>query len=137
MSTQETHLFDRFRRYPSKVGQRIAGAIRRALPQDSKPPVLLELGVGTGAMALPLLGEGLRFVGLDSDSEMLRRFHEKVPKGEEVEVLQADARAIPLASASVDGVLVVRFWHLVSEWRQVLAEALRVLRPGGGALGRV
>ncbi|MFN4073282.1 MAG: class I SAM-dependent methyltransferase [Thermus sp.] len=131
MSPENVARFERFRRYPDQVLERVASAILGFLPSGEKPPTLLELGVGTGAMALPLIARGCRYLALDRDPEMLWRFRERVGEREGVEILEADARAIPLPHAWVDGVLVVRFWHLVSEWPRVLAEAIRVLRPGG------
>jgi len=44
---------------------------------------------------------------------------------------QADATALPFATASVDVVLVVHVFHLIPDWPLALREALRVLRPGG------
>lgn len=129
MERERVQRFDRFRRYPEGVRERIAQAILAALPQEGKP-VLLELGVGTGAMAMLLVGR-CRYLGLDSDPEMLHLFREKTAGLEDVVAVEADARAIPLPSGSVDGVLVSRFWHLIPDWRGVLTEALRVLRPGG------
>jgi SAM-dependent methyltransferase len=42
---------------------------------------VLELGVGTGRLALPLASAGLRVVGLDSSTEMLERLRAKDPTG--------------------------------------------------------
>lgn len=131
MTPESAERFDRFRRYPPEVAAAIAQAILKALPSGKDPPTLLEIGAGTGVMALPLLGLGCRYLGLDQDPEMLRRFREKAEGLGNWELLLADARSIPLPEGSVDGVLLVRFWHLVAEWERVLAEALRVLRPGG------
>lgn len=131
MTPERAERFDGFPHYPEEVAAAIARAVLEALPQREGPPTLLEIGAGTGAMALPLLRLGCRYLGLDQDPEMLRRFREKAEGLGNWELLLADARSIPLPEGSVDGVLLVRFWHLVEEWEEVLAEALRVLRPGG------
>jgi ubiquinone/menaquinone biosynthesis C-methylase UbiE len=44
---------------------------------------------------------------------------------------QADATALPFATATFDVALVVHVFHLLPDWRGALTELLRVLRPGG------
>ncbi|HEV8166596.1 MAG TPA: class I SAM-dependent methyltransferase, partial [Actinomycetota bacterium] len=97
---------------------------------------LLELGVGTGRIALPLHRRGRRIVGLDLSLPMLDRYRAKAaalglpPPA----VLRADATRLPFRDACVDAVLEVHVLHLIPDWRQALAEARRVLRPGGMVL---
>ena len=52
-------------------------------------------------------------------------------KSSTVEGQVADATDLPFGDASFDAVLAVDFFHLVSEWRRAVEEAVRVLRPGG------
>jgi SAM-dependent methyltransferase len=49
-------------------------------------------------------------------------------------VLRADATRLPFRDASVDAVLEVHVLHLVPDWELALAEARRVLVPGGVVL---
>jgi ubiquinone/menaquinone biosynthesis C-methylase UbiE len=94
--------------------------------------VLLELGVGTGRIALPLIARGYRYLALDKDPGMLEVFRQKAAGVmRKVRLIEADARAIPLPDESVHGVIVVHLWHLLPDWPKALAEALRVLKPGG------
>jgi SAM-dependent methyltransferase len=51
--------------------------------------------------------------------------------GVEVEVLEADAAALPVDDASADLLVSFHALHHADDWRAVLAEAARVVRPGG------
>ena len=57
----------------------------------------LELGIGTGRIALPLAGRGVVVRGIDLSQAMVARLHEK-PGGEEIEVAIGD-----FATTRVDG----------------------------------
>ena len=92
---------------------------------------LLEVGTGTGRMGIPLLQQGLDLIGCDLSSKMLRRLQEKFPSAR---IAQADASALPFASARFDIVLSVHVLHLIPAWREVLREIQRVLEPGGAYL---
>ncbi len=135
--TRLAYAYDRLRALPPEVAGRIATAIGQSLRGVGRGEVqeellLLELGVGTGRIALPLIARGYRYVALDLSPGMLEVFQKKVAGiTRKVQILQADARAIPLPDESVDAVIVVHLWHLLPEWTRALAEALRVLRPGG------
>ncbi len=52
--------------------------VRSIVPPTGR---VLELGVGTGRLALPLAGAGLIVMGIDSSAEMLARLHAKDPAG--------------------------------------------------------
>ncbi|MFN3178638.1 MAG: class I SAM-dependent methyltransferase [Thermus sp.] len=131
-SVRMAYAYDRLRAYPPEVAGRIATAIGNALGVRGEEAVLLELGVGTGRIALPLIARGYRYLALDKDPAMLEVFRQKVAGVmRKVRLLEADARAIPLPDESVHGVIVVHLWHLLPDWPKALAEALRVLKPGG------
>jgi ubiquinone/menaquinone biosynthesis C-methylase UbiE len=99
---------------------------------------VLEIGSGSGAMAAGLLSTApdVRLTVTDYDDAMvgaaarlLARRHERAT------VQQADATALPFASDSFDAVLSVLMLHHVVDWERALAEAVRVLRPGGVVVG--
>lgn len=89
---------------------------------------LLEVGTGTGRIALPLLDRGANLFGCDLSSKMLARQRAKRPSAR---LAQADATALPYGRKQFDGVLTVHVLHLIGGWRTVLREIRRVLRPGG------
>lgn len=94
-------------------------------PGDS----LLDLGCGLGASAEHLAGEhDLRVMGLDISAQMLAEAHSAHPS---LALMQASAQAIPLAGASLDGVLCECVLSLTDEPRAVLYECRRVLKQAG------
>jgi SAM-dependent methyltransferase len=94
---------------------------------------VLEFGVGTGRIALPLAQRSLDVWGVDGSSSMLERLREK-PGGEKVTTVCGD-----FASASADGkfdlvlLLVNTIYAMPTQDDQVtcFANAARHLAPGG------
>lgn len=99
----------------------------------------LEVGVGTGRIALPVAARHVPMVGVDLSPPMLERLQAKQSAAAEapalaVAVAVADATRLPLADHSVGGSLLCHVLHLVPAWRQVVDELVRVTRPGGVVL---
>ena len=95
---------------------------------------VLDVRVGTGVLALPLVERGLRVVGVDLSEPMLRRATEKAHPGTRLGLAVADATHLPFRDGAFDGAFMRHVLHLVPRWRQVLAENARVIRPGGRLL---
>lgn len=98
---------------------------------------MLELGPGPGAATEWLRHRVRRLVAVEADQraaqQLARRF-----SGTNVEVVVGDATALDFAASSFDSVGAFTMLHHVatSELQQrVLAEAFRVLRPGGALVG--
>lgn len=92
---------------------------------------ILEIGVGTGALAVPLAARGATVIGADLSGAMLARLR---AKSASVPVTQADATRLPFADAAFGGAFARHVLHLISEWRSAVAELCRVVRPGGTVL---
>lgn len=105
-------------------GRIFAAAISAQLRPSCR---ILEIGVGTGAIALPLTELGHTVVGVDISPAMLARAYDRL--GPSVTI--ADGGRLPIATASFDAIVAVWVLHLVADRDTVLAECGRVLRPGG------
>jgi arsenite methyltransferase len=98
--------------------------------------VVLDLGSGAGADVLisaRRVGAAGRAIGLDMTDEMLElaRAHAAAAGVSNVEFLKGYIEDIPLPDASVDVVISNCVINLAGDKFKVLAEAARVLRPGG------
>jgi SAM-dependent methyltransferase len=119
--------YDATRGFPPGVEDAVAqlfveaGALGRASR-------VLEVGVGTGRIALPLARRVHRVVGVDLSRAMLAQLRAK-RGGLPVDGVRADAARLPLPDASLDAALGVHVFHLIPRWREVLGELARVLRP--------
>jgi arsenite methyltransferase len=97
---------------------------------------VLDLGSGAGADVLisaRRVAPGGRAIGLDMTDEMLAlaRANAAAAGVENAEFVQGYLEDIPLPEASVDVVISNCVINLAADKRVVLAEAARVLRPGG------
>ena len=90
--------------------------------------VLLDLGCGPGAYTDALRARGARVTAVDNDPTAL-----EVDGARVADALVADASALPLPDASVDGVVCSNLLEHTPDPEAVLLEIARVLRPGGFA----
>jgi SAM-dependent methyltransferase len=94
---------------------------------------LIELGCGNARLARALVARypGTEVVGLEVD-ERQHAMNLALPQPH-LDFIRAGAEAIPFADASFDGALMLKSLHHVPMglMGQALAEAARVLRPGG------
>ncbi|CAI7974248.1 Methyltransferase type 11 [Frankia sp. Hr75.2] len=110
-------------------GRTVAAALAPHLLGETSPERarLLEIGVGTGLVSAAFVELGWSVAGVDLSERMLARAVGRLPG----RILRADATAIPLRSGTVDACAAVHVLHLVGDQPAVLAEVVRVLRPGG------
>jgi ubiquinone/menaquinone biosynthesis C-methylase UbiE len=94
-------------------------ALERLIPQ---PGAGLEIGVGSGRFAAPL---GMR-VGLDPAVDML-----SLARKRDIDVVRGVAEHLPFDDGTFDTALIVTTICFVDDIAQTLAEARRILRPGG------
>jgi SAM-dependent methyltransferase len=93
---------------------------------------VLDVGCGTGVVALAAARTGARVTGIDLTPELLVRARENAAiAGEEIDWHEGDAEALPFPDAGFD-VVVSQFGHMFAPRPDVvMREMLRVLRPGG------
>lgn len=97
--------------------------------------LIIELGIGTGRLALPLAATGCKVRGVDSSSAMLEELALK-PGAEQIEVVQGDMASVPLGDpgeASLVFVAFNTFFNLPSahDQRKCFGLVAEVLTPGG------
>jgi SAM-dependent methyltransferase len=93
-----------------------------------RPTCALEVGCGTGHWLSALRESAGYLCGIDWSLEMLRHAAAKCPGAG---LLRATAQALPLRDASVDLVFCVNAIHHFEHFEDFIAEAKRLLRPGG------
>jgi ubiquinone/menaquinone biosynthesis C-methylase UbiE len=117
--------------------------------KELRPPVLLkevagvragftgvDLGSGTGVFALPmveLVGEAGRVYAVDRSDAMLERIRAKGPPPN-LELVKADVTGTGLPDAIADVCLLAFILHEIAEPARLVAEAARLLKPGGRAV---
>jgi SAM-dependent methyltransferase len=120
--------YDQTRGYPPGVEKGVASIIAQAgnLKADSR---VLEIGIGTGRIALPVARLVGSYYGIDLSRPMMNRLRAK-QNGEAIFVAEGDATQLPFSTGTFDAVVAVHVFHLIPNWRDALAEVGRVLRPG-------
>lgn len=91
-----------------------------------REPLLIDIGTGTGLMAEIARPFNVRMIGFDVSLGMLR---EARKKGYQVHM--ADAGNLPLPDSCVDIVTIDSVLHHLYDIPAALAEAYRILKPGG------
>ena len=102
---------------------------------DVKGLRLVDVGCDAGDLARALASRGAEVTALEPDPQQASANAAADPVAG-VTFVEASAQSMPLASASVDGVIFSRSLHHVpaDSMDDALSEAQRVLKPGGGFL---
>lgn len=122
-------VYDAQRAHPPAAATAIGQAI---VAQTGIGAKVLEIGIGSGRIALPVAAAGARVIGIDVSTGMLTTARERSQQADvPLWLIRADAQALPFATAAFDAVLAVHVLHLLSDWRTALAEMVRVVKTGG------
>lgn len=92
---------------------------------------VLEVGVGTGLLGLPLAARGLPLAGVDLSGPMLHELTRKSGGRPPFPLVMGDATALPFADGSFGGAYLRWVLHLIPNWAGALAEMDRVVGAQG------
>jgi len=92
---------------------------------------ILEVGCGSGHWLQELTKQGYDVVGLDPSSNMLQMARRK---SRQLSLVQGPAEAIPCRPKLFGRVFCINAYHHFVDQRRFLAEAHRILYPGGGIM---
>jgi len=113
------------RRYEQHDYSGVVAALDAFVGDDS--PHVLEVGCGTGHWLRQLSAKGMRAAGLDPSAGMLARAKTRA----DAVLVQGTAERLPWANATFDRVFCVNALHHFPDKTGFIAEAARVLQPGG------
>lgn len=120
--------YDRTRALPEKTMGKVLALLAAELRGRGR---CLEIGVGTGRVALPLFAAGIPMVGVDLSLPMLERLRQNAGGRWPLQVAVSDATTLPFRDASMGAALAAHVLHLIPHWRSALNELARVVRSSG------
>ncbi|MFN8061693.1 MAG: metalloregulator ArsR/SmtB family transcription factor [Vicinamibacterales bacterium] len=90
-----------------------------------------DFGCGTGVLAEALAPFVRRLVAVDTSDRMLDVARTRLRRFPHVDVRQGDLESLPLGEGELDAAVMLLVLHHIPMPNRALAEAFRVLRPGG------
>ena len=98
--------------------------------------MILEIGIGTGRILLPLSEKGSVLIGVDADPRMVKSVRERIHGASEfssrdVQLLVAEGEHLPFRPGLFDVVVCIRVLRYFERPWKAVAQMSEVLRPGG------
>ena len=114
---------------PGKSWKSVAEALLRLVP----PMVIADLGAGEGSSALLLAQRAARVIAVDSSAKMIEVGRELALRHgvKNIDYRLGDLEEVPIGSGEVDLVFFSQSLHHALHPERALAEAARILVPGG------
>ncbi len=121
--------FGEYTRWHARLVDRLAPAL------DRDGARVADVAAGTGSVAIEIARRyGVHVTGYDQNPEMLAAGRSRVAAArleDRIELVQAQAEALPLEDGSVDALTHTYLLRYVDDPAATLAELARVIRPGG------
>jgi ubiquinone/menaquinone biosynthesis C-methylase UbiE len=93
---------------------------------------VLEIGCGVGTVASYLSDKyEMNIVATDADPEQIELAKSHYREHENLQFVVADATNLPFKNAEFEMVMSLNVFHHISDWRHVLSEVNRLLKPNG------
>ncbi|MDO9334610.1 MAG: class I SAM-dependent methyltransferase [Dehalococcoidales bacterium] len=99
-------------------------------PPDRFPSVL-EPGIGTGRIAIPLAERGYQVTGVDVSKKMLAVLDRQIKQMSQplpISFYQADVQVLPFLDESFSLAMVVHLFYFIRDWQRAVREIIRVVR---------
>ncbi|TMB93296.1 MAG: class I SAM-dependent methyltransferase [Chloroflexi bacterium] len=120
--------YDATRGFPPETEAEVTALLAAELAGRGR---CLEIGVGTGRIAVPLRRSGIDICGVDISVSMLGELLRKGESGPLPWISYADATALPFDDGSFGAGLACHVLHLVAGWERAVRELVRVVEGGG------
>lgn len=124
-------VYDETRAAPPHVAAAVTDAILAELRTLGEQPGLLEVGIGTGRIAVPLAAAGVRVTGIDISPAMVAVLRSKTHA---IDVVFAEAAYPPFRDHAFDAALFVHILHLVPDPDATMSAVIPLVRPGGALI---
>lgn len=108
--------------------ERILRLLQQIAGSSGRP--VLEIGVGTGQLAVPLRAREVPVVGIDLSASMMTKLRAK-PGGDAVALVRGDATRLPFGEGAFAGAYARWVLHLIPNWLDAIRELDRVVGPEG------
>jgi len=114
---------------PGKSWKSVAEALLRIMP----PMVIADLGTGDGSFSLLLAQNATKVIAVDSSAKMIEFARDQAHRHhvKNVDYRLGDMEELPIDDKSVDLVFFSQSLHHALHPQHAIAEAARILRPGG------
>lgn len=93
--------------------------------------VVADLGCGTGPLIADLAPYAGKIIGVDSSADMLKAARRRLERLANVDLRKGDLFEVPIDAGTCDAALLVLALTYVAEPAKAIAEAARILKPGG------
>ncbi len=108
--------------------------LARSMMQLLDTGAVLDIASGDGVLAELLAAHATRIVCVDASARVVAAARARLRRHAHVEVLQADMHDLPLPAAGFDLVLMLHALTYSAQPARAIAEAARMLKPGGRLL---